>query len=258
VSQAPKPLNPQLSALDRFGAELRSWRERRGLSQAALARLVHVHPDLIAKVEKAVRRPTRDLVVGCDTQLRAGGALLGLWLSAAAERDRTGAALPAPVPIGSVVRVSAETLCCVRLGPGGGAETLIRLDAGRYTADDLTGLEYFSHIEVVCHQSPATARGGGVDQDTDSDTDGGTGGGGVDRGADRGMEGRSPIGLFARPGLNRANRLAVSRCRLLVVAGLDLHVADLSAEAGTPVLNIEPYTSRSAPRGEVVQPAWAG
>lgn len=242
MSQAPKPLNPQLSALDRFGAELRSWRERRGLSQAALARLVHVHPDLIAKVEKAVRRPTRDLVVGCDAQLRAGGALLGLWLSAAAERGRTGAALPAPVPIGSVVQVSAETLCCVRLGPGGGAETLIRLDAGRYTADDLAGLEYFSHIEVVCHVRPAQARCDGA------------GGGDVDRGAD----GRSPIGLFARPGLNRANRLAVSRCRLLAVAGLDLHVADLSAEAETPVLNIEPYTSRSAPRGEVVQPAWAG
>jgi tRNA (adenine37-N6)-methyltransferase len=252
VSQAPKPLNPQLSALDRFGAELRSWRERRGLSQAALARLVHVHPDLIAKVEKAVRRPTRDLVVGCDAQLGTGGALLGLWLSAAAERSRAGTMLPAPVPIGSVVRVSAEALCRVDLGSGdSGAETLIRLDAGRYTPDDLAGLEYFSHIEVVCHLGPPPQCGGvaGRAGGGDGDRDGGAG---------RFADGRSRIGLFARPGLNRANRLAVFRSRLLEVAGLDLHVADLCVEAGTPVLNIEPYTSRSAPRGEIVQPAWAG
>jgi tRNA (Thr-GGU) A37 N-methylase/DNA-binding XRE family transcriptional regulator len=250
VSQAPKPLNPHLSALDRFGAELRSWRERRGLSQAALARLVHVHPDLIAKVEKAVRRPTRELAVGCDAQLRAGGALLGLWLIAAAERSRAGAVLPAPVPIGSVVRVSAEAVCCVQEG-GGGAETLIRLDAGRYTEDDLAGLDCFSHIEVVCHLSPVPARreaaavggacaGAGLVTYTDTDADE-----------------LEQIGIFARPGLNRANRLAVFRSRLLAVSGLDLHVADLGAEPGTAVLNIEPYTSRSAPRGEVVQPAWA-
>jgi tRNA (Thr-GGU) A37 N-methylase len=251
VSQAPKPLNPQLSALDRFGAELRSWRERRGLSQAALARLVHVHPDLIAKVEKAVRRPTRDLVVGCDAQLGAGGALLGLWLSAAAERSRAGTMLPAPVPIGSVVRVSAEALCRVDLGSGdSGAETLIRLDAGRYTADDLAGLEYFSHIEVVCHLSPPPQCGGGVADRV--------GGGDGDGGADLFADGRSRIGIFARPGPNRANRLAVFHSRLLEVVGLDLHVADLSVGAGTPVLNIEPYTSRSAPRGEIVQPVWAG
>jgi tRNA (Thr-GGU) A37 N-methylase len=226
VSQAPKPLNPQLSALDRFGAELRSWRERRGLSQAALARLVHVHPDLIAKVEKAVRRPARELAVDCDGQLRTGGALVGLWLIAAAERSRAGTVLPAPVPIGCVVRRPSETL--------------IRLDAGRYTAADLAGLEYFSHIEVVCHCD-------GVYKGAyDSAYDGG-----------RGDVVRFDIGIFARPGAHRVNRLAVSRCRLLDVAGLDLRVADVGVEAGTPVLNLEPYTSESGPRGKITQPAWA-
>lgn len=61
MPQAPKPLDPSLSARHRFGAELRAMRTERKMSQADLAREVHVHPDQIAKVEKATRWPTGDL-----------------------------------------------------------------------------------------------------------------------------------------------------------------------------------------------------
>lgn len=76
MGQRPRQLTPHRSALDGFGSELRSWRVQRGLSQDALGRLVHVSGDLIGKVEKAARRPTRMLVESCDTVLQAQGALL--------------------------------------------------------------------------------------------------------------------------------------------------------------------------------------
>jgi tRNA (Thr-GGU) A37 N-methylase len=49
----------------------------------------------------------------------------------------------------------------------------------------------------------------------------------------------------------------VSRCRLLSLDGLDLHVADLDALDGTPVLDIKPYLVEFAPRDPVTQAPWA-
>jgi tRNA (Thr-GGU) A37 N-methylase len=46
-------------------------------------------------------------------------------------------------------------------------------------------------------------------------------------------------------------------CRLLAVDGRDLHVADLDALDGTPVLDIKPYLAEFAPTEPVRQPAWA-
>jgi DNA-binding XRE family transcriptional regulator len=92
MAQALKPLEPGRSAPHRFGAELRRWRQARGLSQAALARLVHVSPDLIGKVEKADRRPTRDLLDGLDRVLGTAGALAELW----PEVEREGVRRAAP------------------------------------------------------------------------------------------------------------------------------------------------------------------
>src|SRR2546421_11506177 len=86
MAQVPMSLDPSLSARHRFGADLRQWRERRGLSQAAVARLVHVSPDLIAKVEKADRRPAQELTETCDRVLGANGALAGLWPEIERER----------------------------------------------------------------------------------------------------------------------------------------------------------------------------
>ena len=61
MAQRPRQLQPYASADAYFGAQLRSWRIRAGLSQADLARQVHVSGDLIGKIEKAQRRVTRAL-----------------------------------------------------------------------------------------------------------------------------------------------------------------------------------------------------
>lgn len=75
MSQEPRRLDPGASPAALFGAELRLRRARAGLSQSALGRLVHVSGDLIAKVEKAERRPLPDLVSRLDGVLDAGGDL---------------------------------------------------------------------------------------------------------------------------------------------------------------------------------------
>ncbi|MBA4859179.1 SAM-dependent methyltransferase [Nocardia farcinica] len=57
--------------------------------------------------------------------------------------------------------------------------------------------------------------------------------------------------------MRRVNWLGVSRTRLLRTDGLDLHVAELDAVDGTPVLDIKPWFAEFGPRGEVRQAAWA-
>ncbi|WP_096058913.1 helix-turn-helix domain-containing protein [Carbonactinospora thermoautotrophica] len=79
MGQAPRPLTPHLSPRHFFGAELRYWREQRGLSQAALDRLIHFGEDTICKVEKAVRWPPPGLAEACDQALGTGGVLARLW-----------------------------------------------------------------------------------------------------------------------------------------------------------------------------------
>jgi tRNA (Thr-GGU) A37 N-methylase len=56
--------------------------------------------------------------------------------------------------------------------------------------------------------------------------------------------------------MRRQNWIGVSRCRLLSVDGLDLHVEDIDAVDGTPVLDIKPWFGEMGPRGEARQPSW--
>lgn len=79
VPQAPRTLTPQASLLHYFGAELRHWRERSGLSQDRLGAQIYVSGDLVAKVEKAVRFPSATLAADVDAALGTGGALARLW-----------------------------------------------------------------------------------------------------------------------------------------------------------------------------------
>jgi tRNA (Thr-GGU) A37 N-methylase len=65
------------------------------------------------------------------------------------------------------------------------------------------------------------------------------------------------VGVFAGHVPFRPNLLGVSRCRLLAVKGLDVHVADLDALDGTPVLDVNPYMVEFAPRDPVTQPTWS-
>jgi transcriptional regulator with XRE-family HTH domain len=68
---------------------LKHWRQVRGLSQAALAREVLVHRDLIAKIERLRRWPSHDLVVRCESVLATGGELTRLWPEVESDRVRS-------------------------------------------------------------------------------------------------------------------------------------------------------------------------
>ncbi|MFI9270067.1 SAM-dependent methyltransferase [Kitasatospora sp. NPDC052896] len=122
----------------------------------------------------------------------------------------------------------------------GGVPAVISLDPAQYGAEALRGLDAFSHLEVVFHfhRVPAekietTAR------------------------RPRGNPDWPEVGIFAQRGKNRPNRIGVSRCRLVKVDGLDVHVLDLDAVDGTPVLDIKPWMAEFAPIGRTGQPRWA-
>jgi tRNA-Thr(GGU) m(6)t(6)A37 methyltransferase TsaA len=139
-------------------------------------------------------------------------------------------------PIGAVRGGRAEALD----DSWDAVEAVIALDETQFSAEALTGLSDFSHIEVIFHFD-RVAPGQIVS-------------------AARHPRGRSDwpkAGIFAQRGKARPNRLGVSICRLLSVDGLNLTVRGLDAIAGTPVLDIKPVMQGFLPRGEIRQPAWA-
>ena len=118
--------------------------------------------------------------------------------------------------------------------------TTVILDGDRFTPEALAGLDEFSHIEIVYV----------FDQVEPGD---------VHYGArhPRGQTAWPKVGIFAQRARNRPNRLGVTICRLIQVDGLTLTVIGLDAIDGTPVLDIKPYLSEFAARGEIRQPAWS-
>ncbi|MEE4419121.1 MULTISPECIES: SAM-dependent methyltransferase [Streptomyces] len=122
----------------------------------------------------------------------------------------------------------------------GGVRAVVRLDEAQFGPDALAGLDAFSHLEVVYHFDRVPVEK-------------------IETGArhPRGNTDWPQVGIFAQRGKNRPNRLGVSRCRLLSVDGLDLHVQGLDAVDGTPVLDIKPYMAEFGPQGTTSQPGWA-
>jgi tRNA (Thr-GGU) A37 N-methylase len=116
----------------------------------------------------------------------------------------------------------------------------IRLDGARFTPGALTGLDAFSHLEVVYRFHLVDERD-------------------VHTGArrPRGNPAWPEVGIFAQRGKDRPNRLGVSVCRIERIDGLDVHVRGLDAVDGTPVLDLKPAMREFLPRGELRQPAWA-
>jgi tRNA-Thr(GGU) m(6)t(6)A37 methyltransferase TsaA len=122
----------------------------------------------------------------------------------------------------------------------GGNRSVIHIDDA-FPTTCTTGLEAFSHLEVVFlfHLEPHD---------------------------EYDPRPRSPrnnpdwpqVGIFGHRNMARPNRIGVSRCRLIEVDGLDLHVEELDAIDGTPVLDIKPWFPIFGPRGEVRVPAWPG
>jgi peptide deformylase len=71
----PDDLQIEESPSDAFMAELKRWRDVRGLSQSALARKVDYTPSYVSKVENGQQRPSDTFAESADRVLRAGGAL---------------------------------------------------------------------------------------------------------------------------------------------------------------------------------------
>ncbi|WP_308289918.1 SAM-dependent methyltransferase [Streptomyces cylindrosporus] len=151
------------------------------------------------------------------------------------------AAQPAPEPIADLVPVAYVHNERRELTDDhwGDVPSVIRLDGGRFTPEALLSLDSFSHLEVVFHfhrVEPGKIQTAARHPRNNPEW---------------------PLaGIFAQRGKNRPNRIGVSRCRLLKVDGLDVHVLGLDAVDGTPVLDIKPYLRQFGPREEVVQPEW--
>ena len=74
----------------------------------------------------------------------------------------------------------------------------------------------------------------------------------------RGRKDWPRVGIFAQRGKGRPNRLGATICRIVSVHGRTLSVVGLDAIDGTPVLDIKPVIRGFLPRGEVIEPTWAG
>ena len=121
----------------------------------------------------------------------------------------------------------------------GGAESCIVL-SDRFLPDALEGIDQFSHVEVIFH----------FDQVNPSE---------VVWGARHPRNNRDwpAMGIFAQRAKFRPNRIGSTICRVLRTEGVRLHVSELDAVAGTPVLDIKPVLSDFLPRGELRQPPWS-
>jgi len=122
----------------------------------------------------------------------------------------------------------------------GAVVSTIELDAAQFGAEVVAGLADFSHVEVVYHFHRVPPEK-------------------IETAArhPRNRTDWPKVGIFAQRGKGRPNRLGVSRCRLLSVAGLTLTVQALDAVDGTPVLDVKPWMAEFGPLGDVRQPVWA-
>ncbi|MGH3157982.1 MAG: SAM-dependent methyltransferase [Streptosporangiaceae bacterium] len=123
----------------------------------------------------------------------------------------------------------------------GGVSSVVRVDSTRFGVDATRGLNAFSHLEVVFRFHL-----------TDPEN--------LNLGARRPRDNPDwpEVGTFGHRNMRRLNWLGVSRCRLVRVDGLDLHVEELDAVDGTPVLDIKPWFIEFGPHGDIRQPAWTG
>ncbi len=122
----------------------------------------------------------------------------------------------------------------------GGIISTIEFDRSRFTPESTSGLDQYSHLEVVFYLSQIPDER-------------------IVIGArhPRGRADWPKMGIFAQRTKDRPNRIGVTVCRIESVDGLKVRVCELDAVDGTPVLDVKPYMRGFAPRGEVREPAWA-
>ena len=121
----------------------------------------------------------------------------------------------------------------------GGTRAIIRLEDPRFTAESLRGLEEFSHLEVMFrfHLTDPNDLNFGARSARDNPE-------------------WPAAGMLAHRNMRRVNQIGISRCTLLKVDGLDLHIEDLDAVDGTPVFEVKPWFAEFGPRGPVRQALW--
>jgi tRNA-Thr(GGU) m(6)t(6)A37 methyltransferase TsaA len=122
-------------------------------------------------------------------------------------------------------------------------ESSIELDPEALEPEATLGLDGFSHIEVVYlfHLADPSAACRGARRP-------------------RGNPDWPMTGILAQRAKDRPNGIGVTVCRLLSVEGAEgrtLRVQGLDAIDGTPILDIKPYLSGFAPRGDVREPTWS-
>jgi tRNA (adenine37-N6)-methyltransferase len=115
----------------------------------------------------------------------------------------------------------------------------LELDDSQFSPEALAGLSDFSHAEILFHMNQ-------VDPNK------------VEKKArhPRNNTNWPKVGIFAQRGKNRPNQIGTTVCRVLKVDGLKVYLEGLDAVDGTPVLDIKPWVTEFAPRGEVFQPSW--
>jgi tRNA-Thr(GGU) m(6)t(6)A37 methyltransferase TsaA len=121
----------------------------------------------------------------------------------------------------------------------GKVEARIELDTTRFGPESLAGLLDFSHLVVVYHfhlADPAKVE--------------------LEARHPRGNKEWPKVGIFAQRGKNRPNRIGVSTCAILGIAGTRVRVPGLDAVDGTPVLDVKPYFREFEPRNVVREPKW--
>ena len=118
--------------------------------------------------------------------------------------------------------------------------TRIELDPKQFTPDALLSLDTFSHVEVIYwfHHEEAAQPTLGARRP-------------------RGRADWPLVGIFAQRGKNRPNRIGLTICKVLKVEGLTVRLSGLDAIDGTPVLDLKPWMSGFAPRGDVREPQWS-
>jgi tRNA (adenine37-N6)-methyltransferase len=140
-------------------------------------------------------------------------------------------------PIGQVLggRTAAED------DNWGASRCRIELDPDIVASDATRGLGDFSHVEVIFVFD-------GVDPND------------VCTGArhPRGRVDWPLTGILAQRAKDRPNRIGSTVCELFAASGLTIEVAGLDAIDGTPVLDVKPYLTGFAPRGQVREPDWVG
>jgi tRNA (adenine37-N6)-methyltransferase len=116
----------------------------------------------------------------------------------------------------------------------------IELDPAELEESATTGLEAFSHVDVVYvfdRVDPSRVCTGARHP--------------------RGRADWPSVGILAQRAKDRPNRIGVTTCELVGVHGHVLELRGLDAVDGTPVLDVKPHLTGFDPRGPVREPAWA-